>query len=453
MDTGVSRRDLLEGTALAGLTTLALPRVGARRSPNGKLQHAAIGVGGMGWADLTQIASHPDVEIVAVCDVDLTRTFAAIQRFPGVRVYQDWRELLASEGDRVDSVNVTVPDHMHAPIALTALRQGKHVYCQKPLAHDVHEVGVLARAAAEAGVATQMGIQLSSEVGDRTVVQLLRDGAIGKVRELHLWSNKDPWKYRPTGPRPTEEQAPHEGLAWDLWLGTAPERPYVSEVYHPTFWRGWQDFGVGWLGDMGCHILHAPFLGLGLTAPLAISAEVEPEWRDTPGRCSETWPTWQVLRSNFPGTDLTTGDTIDVVWSDGGRYPPEELRALLETPEQAYPEQGALLIGEEGVLLHPHGGEPVLYPSERFADHPRPALAPRNHWHHWVEACLGKAHTEAGFDYAARLTAAILLGTIALRRPGERLEWDADAGRFSNSDEANALLRRQYRAGWEVEGL
>ncbi|MEW6073824.1 MAG: Gfo/Idh/MocA family oxidoreductase [Planctomycetota bacterium] len=453
MKHGVSRRELLGGTAIAGFATVALPRGSWRRSPNGKLQHAAIGVGGMGWADLNQIASHPEVEVVAICDVDLSRALAAIERFPGVRVYQDWRELFAQEGDRIDSVNVTVPDHMHAPIALTALRRRKHVYCQKPLTHDVHEARVLARAAVEAGVATQMGIQLSAESGDRTTVELLRAGAIGKVENVYLWSNKDTWKYRPTGPRPAEEHPPHPGLAWEQWLGTAPVRPYVPEVYHPTFWRGWQDFGVGWLGDMGCHITHAPFAGLGLTAPRTVQAEVEPEWRDTPERRRETWPTWQIVRTTYPGTALTVGDTIELEWSDGYRYPPEELRAKLETPDRAYPEEGALFLGEEGVLLNPLGGEAALFPAAKFASYPRPALEPRNHWHHWVDACRGKATTAAGFDYAGLLTEAVLLGTVALRRPGEELAWDAVAMRITNVEAANALLRRTYREGWEVEGL
>ena len=449
----VSRRKFLGGTVAAGFATVGLPRSSWAQSPNEKQQHASIGVGGMGWGDVQEIGSHPDVEIVAICDVDLRRTAQAHERFPDARVYQDWRELFAKEGDRIDSVNVTVPDHMHAPIALTALRMGKHVYCQKPLTHEVHEARVLTEAAAKAGVATQMGIQLSSTAGDRMMVRWLLAGQIGKVEKVYLWSNKDPWKYRPTGPRPTGEYEIPAELDWDKWLGTAPARPFVPEVYHPTFWRGWQDFGVGWLGDMGCHIMHAPFRGLELGAPLSVRAEAEPAWRDTPGRFTETWPTWQVVRYTYPGNALTAKDTLEVIWSDGDKYPPAELLAKLGPEFPTYPEQGALVVGEGGYLLHPHGGFPTLLPSSTFGNFPKPGLPDRNHYHQWVDACRHGGKTGASFDYAGPLTEAILLGTIALRHPGEDLAWDAKGLRITGHPEASKLLRRTYRAGWEVEGL
>ncbi|MCP3919645.1 MAG: Gfo/Idh/MocA family oxidoreductase [bacterium] len=452
MGTTSSRRQMLRGTG-AGLAALALPRPGRTLSRCGKLQHASIGVGGMGWADLNQIAAHPEVEIVALCDVDLERAKPAKEKFPQARLYQDWRELFEEEGDRIDSVNVTTPDHMHAPITMTALRRGKHVYCQKPLTHDVHEARRVAAAAAEAGVATQMGVQLTSSVTERQAVQMIRDGAIGKVEKVYLWSNKDTWKYRPTGPRPEGGGPAPEGLDWDKWTGTAPARPYVPEVYHPTFWRGWQDFGVGWLGDMGCHITAATHRALGLGAPIRVRAEVEPAWRDTPARFSETWPVWQILRYTYPGNERTVGETLEVVWSDGYRYPPEELLARIEVEEGGFPAQGAMLLGEEGTLLHPHGGQPSLHPAEKFASYPRPEIAPRNHYHHWIDACRGGSQTEAGFEFSGPFSEAILLGTVALRLPGRELSWDAARMKFEGSPEADRYLRRKYRAGWQVEGL
>ena len=451
MSHAIPRRRFLQGAAAAGLAPLVLTRSSRAWSPLEKLRHASIGVGGMGAGDLNQIASHPGVEIAAICDVDLARAKPAAERFPAARVYQDWRELFEKEGDRIDSVNVTTPDHMHAAITMTALRRGKHVYCQKPLTHDIHEARRVSRAAARAGVVTQMGTQLVSTTGDRLTVHWIRDGAIGKVEQVWLWSNKDPWKYRPTGPRPAGEHAIPEPLAWNEWLGTAPERPYVPEVYHPTFWRGWQDFGVGWLGDMGCHIMDAPFRALDLAAPIRVRAEAEPEWRDTPGRFTETWPTWQIVHYTYPGNERTAGDTLEVVWSDGDKYPPDELRERIGGQE--YPEQGALVLGEEGALLHPHGGEPALFPAERFASYPRPELEPRNHYHHWVDACNGATKTECAFDRASLLTEAILLGTVALRRPDRELHWNAAAMEVTNLPEANRFLCRTYREGWEVDGL
>ena len=453
MSGGISRRGFIGSTVVAGLATAAWPGVGWAHGGPGKLRHASIGVGGMGWGDLQQIGGHPDVEIVAICDVDRRRTEAARKAFPDARVYPDWRELFAKESDRLDSVNVTTPDHMHAPIAMTALAAGKHVYCQKPLTHEVHEARALTAAAAKAGVATQMGIQLSSTAGDRITVEWLASGVLGKVEEVWLWSNKDPWKYRPTGPRPAGEHAVPEGLDWDKWLGTAPARPFVPEVYHPTFWRGWQDFGVGWLGDMGCHIMHAPFRGLGLGAPISVRGEVEAAWRETPGRFTETWPTWQIVRYTYPGNELTAGDTLEVVWSDGDKYPPAELLERLGPEVDAYPEQGALVVGERGCLLHPHGGRPTLLPGSKFVDAAVPERGDLNHYHQWVDACLGRGETGASFDYAGPLTEAILLGTIALRHPERELVWDGEGMEFTNFAEANRLLQRTYRAGWEVEGL
>lgn len=447
----VTRRTFLEGTAAAGLASIALPRTIHAGVPGERVRHASIGTGGMGWADLQQFAAHPNVEIVAFCDVDLNRTRQAVEKFPDARVYQDWRELLDAEASRIDSINVTVPDHMHASIAVQALRLGKHVYCQKPLAHDVHEARVVAAEAAKAGVVTQMGVQFTSGHGDRAAVQLLREGAIGKVEKVFLWSNKDPWKYRPTGPRPTESVEPPEHLDWDKWIGTAPMRPYVPEVYHATFWRGWQDFGVGWLGDMGCHITDAAYRALELTAPLSVKAEVEPEWRDTPGRFSETYPTWQIVEYVFPGTDRTKGKTIEVTWSDGFEYPPEEYRERIGGI--GYPEQGALFLGEEGALLLPHGGEPTLYPEEKFADHPKPEISERNHYHHFIDAILGGERTTAGFEYAGPLTETVLLGALATTSPSRELWWDAEKLELTGDRKAAARLRRTYREGWEVAGL
>jgi len=256
---------------------------------------------------------------------------AAAKKFPNARRYQNWRELLDKEGDKINSVNVSTPDHMHALITMAAINKGKHVYCQKPLTHDVYEARQVAEAAAKAGVTTQMGIQVNASIGYRMAVQIIRDGAIGKVKQVYAWSNKPVGNYRPTGPRPPGEDPAPATLDWDAWLGTAPLRPYKRGVYHPTWWRGWQDFGVGWLGDMGCHIVDTPYQALRLGSPVNVRAEVEPAWRDTPSRRTETWPTWQIVRYTFPGTELTAGQTIQFIWSDGYKYHPTECASTSTT--------------------------------------------------------------------------------------------------------------------------
>jgi len=442
-----NRREFIRLGLNTGLSTLALPAILSANSPNSRIQHAAIGVGGMGWGDVQQIAAHPNVEIVAICDVDTARMGAAAQRFPHARRYQDWRALLDQEGDKIDSVNVSTPDHMHAPITLAVIKQGKHVYCQKPLTHDVHEARRVAAAAAQAGVATQMGIQVNASIGYRMAAKMIQDGAIGRIKRVYAWSNKPAGNYRPTGPRPSGADPIPASLNWDAWLGVAPIRPYKQGIYHPTWWRGWQDFGVGWLGDMGCHIIDTPYRALRLGPPTLIHAEVEAAWCDTPARRSETWPTWQIVRYCFAGNALTAGKTIELIWSDGYKYPPKHIREHIDG--RAFPKQGALLIGEAGSMLLPHPGGPQLFPKDKFKGYARPGIAERNHYHHWVDACRQQAQTEAGFGYAGPLTETILLGTIALRCPGKELAWNAKQMKVTNLAEANQYIHRPYRKGWD----
>jgi predicted dehydrogenase len=451
MSLKTTRREFLKRGLGASLGTVAFPAMVSANSPNGRIQHAAIGVGGMGWGDVQQIGSHPNAEILAICDVDTARMAAAAEKFPNARRYQHWRELLDKEGDKIDSVNVSTPDHMHAPITMAAISKGKHVYCQKPLTHDVCEARQVAEAAAKASVVTQMGIQVNASIGYRMAVKMIRDGAVGKIKRVYAWSNKPVGNYRPMGPRPTGEDPVPATLDWDAWLGVAPVRAYKHGVYHPTWWRGWQDFGVGWLGDMGCHIIDTPYRALALGSPTNVRAQVEPAWRDTPSRRTETWPTWQIVHYTFPGTDLTADSTILLVWSDGYKYPPDQLRAHIDNHE--YPEQGALVIGEAGNLLLPHAAGPQLFPRSKFKGYSRPKIRPRNHYHHWVDACRGEAKTTAGFDYAGPLTETVLLGTVALRCPDEDLAWDAEQMKITNLPKASQYLRRAYRQRRAKTGL
>ena len=447
----LSRRRFLTGAGAAGFGTTILPSGRIFAADTKKVRHACIGIGGMGGGDFAQFLRHPSVEVVAVCDIDIARSKGVRSKVPGAKFYQDWRELLATE--KIDSVNVSVPDHMHAPITMEALSLGRHVYCQKPLAHDIHEVRMIGAKAAESGLVTQMGTQMTSNIGERIAVEWIRNGAIGKVREVFLWSNKPPEKYRPEGPRPKGSDPVPANLDWDGWLGTAPERPYVKGVYHPTWWRGWQDFGCGWLGDMGCHIMDMPFRALELKIPVSVRAKVEPAWAADPERRIETFPRWQVVEYLYPGSEFTAEDTVKLTWSDGGKYPDDKLRSHIDG--QPWPTQGVLLIGEKGALMMQHGAGPRLYPQERLGRTEVPKLAPQHHYHQFVDAILGKngGKTHSPFPYAARSTEMVLMGTIALRFPDQELSWDAATMRFPEVAAANRFVRRKYRNGWEVKGL
>ncbi len=434
-----TRRRFLQSTAAAAAAPLVVPGLRAAPSPNGKLAHAVVGCDGQGWSDLSNIASHPDAQIVALCDVDTARMAKAAERFPDARRYQDWREMLAAEGDRIDSVQVSVPDHMHAPISIAALEAGKHVYCEKPLAHEVAEARAMRLAAEKAGVVTQMGNQIQSAIEYRSAVVLIQRGVIGKIKEVHAWSGASfPGEGRPAGEDPVPAT-----LDWDKWLGSAPERPFKAGAYHPFNWRAWQDFGTGPIGDFGCHILDTPFKALELTAPTSVKARSVPDdW--TGAAAAENWPAWAIYDYRFPGTKWTTGDTLPVTWYDGGKQPPREI-AGFEKAERNYPGGGSLFVGEGGNLLLPHVGGPQLVPYSKNAGLERPKLEGRSHYHSYVDACLGRGETTSHFGFAAPLAEAVLLGNVANRRRGVELNFDAAALEVTNDAEADRLLRREWR--------
>ena len=419
-------------------------------APNGRLNHACIGVGGMGWGDLQNFLQHPKVEVAALCDVDAGNLDKASKAAPRARIYSDWRELLQKEGEQLDSVNVAVPDHMHFAIAYSAIEKGKHVYCQKPLCHDVAEVRALTQAAVAKGVVTQLGTQVAASTHERTAVLWLHEDRIGKITHGYLCSNRPGAveTYRLKGPRPNAGQPPPSTLSWDFWLGTAPVRPFVPDIYHPTKWRAWQDFGTGWSGDIGCHIFDPVWKGLGLGAPINVSAEVQDSWLKSSNRRADTWPQSDHITWTFPGNDKVEGRELVLEWFDGAYYPPEHIRKLASPDVKDYPAESSILIGTEGSILIPHGYPPQLLPEERFKDIRRPDLPARNHYHHFVDACLGGEKTESHFAQTGPMTEAILLGTIAIRVPGQELMWDSAALKIKNNREANRYLARTYREGW-----
>jgi len=286
-----------------------------------------------------------------------------------------------------------------------------------------------------------MGIQIHSHAVYRRAVQMIQSGVIGKVSEVHAWSNKN-WGY--DGDAFSNVQEPPQHLDWNLWLGTAPQRPFVPKVYHPGNWRKIVDFGTGTLGDMGVHIFDTPYAALELTAPLSAKTTCR-----EPNNIGH--PEKNIVEYEFPGTQHTT-DTMLWKWYDGAFAPPQPANVGL-SQETKLPGQGSLFIGEGGQMLLPHIGEAVLFPQVKFADYQRPNVAQNDHYHQWIEACMGNGQTSASFSYGGPLTEALLLGVVANRFPDETLKWDAETLTVTNLKEANDLLRRDYRSGFEVVGL
>jgi predicted dehydrogenase len=439
--TASTRRQFLQKSAL---TLLSAPFVtsGMRAaSPNGKLRHAAFGGNGMSWADMSSMSNHPKWELVAVCDVD-TRNFAKVQnQFPGVKCYQDWRELLEKESGNIDSVNVSIPDHLHGSVGMAAIAKGLHVYGQKPLAQNLVECRAMTERARAKGVMTQMGIQVSSDFPERIVAEMVHGGAIGKVKEVHTFSNK---KWGDMSPVPDKSDPIPDGFDWNKWLGVAPERPFINGYYHPGNWRKRRDFGTGTLGDMGCHMFSGWFRALALTSPVSVTSR-------GPAPNKDNWALNGKVEYIFPGTQYTDGKLVKVTWYDGDQTPPDDVKQLIEGK---WPDQGSLYIGTEGVLIHPHGSTPSLHPQDKFPKK-HYDLEKRNHWFDFIDCCLegGARKPSANWDYSGPLTEAVLLGCLCSVFPDQTLEWNGPKLSFNNSPDATALVHRSYRKGWEIAGI
>ncbi len=436
-----SRRSFLKTLGVATVGAPFITGCLTTRPRSQVLRHAAFGAGGMAWVDLNQIAAVPGVEIVAICDVDLNRTAKARAKFPSAKIYQDWRELLDKEANNIDSVNVSVPDHMHAPIGVTAMQLGKHLYGQKPLAHDLYEVRRTTKFAAQKKIVTQMGIQIHSSSQYRKAVRVIQDGVIGKVKEVHTWSNKT---WGDTSALPTKADPVPAGFDWNLWLGVCAERPFIGdEYYHPENWRKRLDFGTGTFGDMGCHIFDPVFSSLKLTAPVSIRSE-------GPAPNQWNWALDSKIHYLFSGTEYTAEKTLPVTWYDGAQKPPPEIAASLGLKRLS--DQGSVFLGTDGVMVLPHVGRPQLFPKEKFQDYVAPDMGEGNHWEEFVSACQGKSRTSAPFAYAGPLTESVLLGGVASHFPQTTLQWNAQKLKFDLAA-ANSLVRRDYRKGWTIKEL
>jgi predicted dehydrogenase len=449
----LSRRSFISGAAaLTGGLALGTRAFGARRpQANDMLDVAVVGVGGQGAANIGNLLFTNAVNIVALCDCDERQAAESFAKLPNARRYSDWRKLLDAEKS-IDAVLVATPDHNHAIISISAMRLGKHVYCEKPLAHSIWEARQMARVAAEMKVATQMGTQGHAYEGTRRAVEAIRAGLIGEVKELHVWTDR-PAGWWPQGVRrPTDVQPVPAGLDWDVWLGPAQERPY-HEAYVPFKWRGFWEFGTGAIGDMGIHNLDTAYWGLGLGIPTQVTVKdcspgmMEPETK-------ETAPLWTITELKFPAQDGRPGVTM--MWYDGGKLPPD---ALFQGEKLIGRDGGSLVIGSRGTLFTRtwHGGQTegdmfVLLPRKQYEGVSMPAESvPRtpSHHHEWVDACRGRGKTLSEFGYASWLTESLLLGNVALRT-GKAIEWDPSAMRVTNAPEAEAFVKPTFRNGWSL---
>jgi predicted dehydrogenase len=447
-------------TALkTGAAALAVPFVWRRHAhaaPSETLLHASFGADGMAGGDINSLSRSQNLRLIAVAEVDENQKNLANlkKRFPDLRVYKDYRELLDKEKD-LTSVNVSTPDHMHAPIAMRAMNRGLHVYGQKPLTQTIHEARRLAEVAAEKKLVTQMGIQVHSARKHKLVVKLVQDGAIGKVKEVHSWSGKS---WGDTGPKPTRTDPVPAGLNWDLWLGVASERPFIGGgYYHPGNWRKRLEFGTGTFGDMGCHILDPVFGAIGVGNPLSVLSTM-------PGPNDYNWSLDVQVKYVFPGTKFTT-DPVSLTWYNGNVRPPEHVLKAIDrrlTPKGAKRNpatdidfQGSVLIGTEGVLYaqYDSGGTPILLPADKFKDFTMPELKDDNHYLQFVEAVRGNDKSSTPFIYSGPLTEMVLLGCLATRFPQTDLKWDTKGLKFTNNSPASAFVRKEYRKGFEAEGL
>ena len=469
-----NRRDFIKTSAIAAAAFMIVPRhvLGGPGylAPSDRLIIAGIGVGGKGQSDIAMFAKSGKADIAYLCDVDDRRAATSVKNFPKAKYYKDYREMLDKEHKNFDAVSISTPDHNHAIQALAAMQLGKHVYVQKPLTHDIYEARILTAAAKKYKVVTQMGNQGASNDGPRQMKEWYEAGLIGDVHTVYAWTDRPVW---PQGiPWPAKKSEIPKELDWNLWLGTAPEKDFVDKLV-PFNWRGWWDYGTGALGDMGCHLIEAPFSVLNLKYAKEVEASVGSVYVDEfkRGYFPESCPPSSHVTLKFPKTDKTKGD-VTLHWMDGGIQPerPAELEANETFGDGG---NGTLFIGTKGKMMsETYSANPKLLPLSRNKDikvkekYARVKDGANGHYAQWIDAAIagyGKQEVSSPFEIAGPLTEALLMANLAIRSfdikknvngkntyPGRYMKmlWDNENMKISNFDEANQFVKREYRSGW-----
>ncbi|HEY8931105.1 MAG TPA: Gfo/Idh/MocA family oxidoreductase [Mucilaginibacter sp.] len=462
-----TRREFLKTGTIAAASFMIVPRfvLGGKgyTAPSDKLLVAGIGAGGKGQSDIANFYKSGKAEIAFLVDVDDRRSAKSRADFPKAKYYKDWRELLDKESKNFDACSVSTPDHNHAIIAYHAMSLGKHVYVQKPMTHDLWEARLLTEAAKKFKVVTQMGNQGSSNDGTRLLSEWYDAGLIGDVHTVYCWTNRPVWPQGISWP-PPQPNIPKE-LDWDLWLGTAPKKDYVDKLV-PFNWRGWWDYGTGALGDMGCHLVEAPFRVLDIRYAKDVQASVGSVYVDEfkEGHFPESCPPSSHITLTFPKTHKTKGD-VTLHWMDGGIQPERPVELLPNEDWGGEPGNGTLFIGTKGKMFaSTYSDAPTLLPKERTKDAKAPQKWARvpgganGHYAQWVEGCIagyGKTELSSSFDKAGPLTEALLMANLAVRghslKGGQiKYEWDNENQKVTNFDAANQFVKRQYREGWTI---
>jgi len=455
----MTRRAFLAGTTTAALAASGCATrvntaqvVPTKVSPNEKLNVAAIGAGGMGGGDISACRRE---NVIALCDVDWDRAAESFKSFPDAKKYRDYRNMLEKMPE-IDAVTISTPDHTHAPAAHMAMKLGKHVYVQKPLTHTVAEARLLTVTAREAGVATQMGNQGHSGNGVRELCEMIWSGAIGQVREAHVWTHRPVWANQGR-PDPLPPRVTPENMDWDRWIGSAPMRPY-NPGYAPHDWRAWLDFGGGSLGDMACHIMDPIFWSLKLVEAADYTVEVVMQR----GRNEQTFPLTTTIKYCFPAR----GDmaAVDVYWYDGHwQEDGERVYNRPERPSGIPADQelgdenrnGSFLIGDKGIITTgEYGGRSRLMPDEKMADYKKPdpwlpRVKGQNHYQNWLDACKGGEPACSNFAYSGPFTEMVNFGNLTVKS-GKKLHWDNKKGVVTNVSNPAAIVSKEYRKGWEL---
>ncbi len=474
--TQITRRGFVKATAIASVAVGA-PTILSAKNPNSKLNVAYVGVGGKGATDLRETNSHKDTVCVALCDTDRKILMSQFKKkfkngkkaFSQAKAFTDWREMFDKLGNTIDAVVCATPDHMHAPVCVTAMMKGKHVYCQKPLTWSVYESRRMAEISKEKGLITQMGTQNASTQGKQLGAALLKANVLGKVKAVYAWSDRPIWPQG--GPNDFGSDPVPANLDWDKWLGVAPARAYKDKypkkwiethwkgkrvgrgnVYHSFGWRGWYDFGCGAVGDMCCHIVDTAFYAYGLTQPLTVIAE--PKGISSDGQMC---PASQIIRFTFPGNTHTVGETLPVTWLDGGLLPSWNQIGFPASKDKV-PQNWMAVVCEKGTMMLQMGGgmkfsTPEAKDLARTFFKTQTQIKSMNHYHSWVDGCFAGKKVLSNFEFGGNLTETLLLGTLASKFPKMELKWDPKAMKITNNAKATGLLRRKPRKGWEVKGL